>query len=202
MIQPPVAAGAEHHCRRNRNRRLARAVELSLRGATLLGESNALLRRIAEISQRTISANYQYTQLLLDWSNNQHQHPLQARHDRQASQQAARRIARQASRAALDIAALVDNLAPAWRRGIADAAPPPAANLSQLAARVLAVACQVERLARLPSPAQHELAALARSMQGMREIAQRNIQIAQRAAASVERILREALHFSRRLAQP
>ncbi len=61
------------------------------------------------------------------------------------------------------------------------------------------------RLARLPLTLQrerqerHELAALARSMQGMRNIAQRNIQVVQRSAASVERMQHEALRFVRKL---
>ncbi|MYN30255.1 hypothetical protein, partial [Duganella levis] len=60
---------------------------------------------------------------------------------------------------------------------------------------------QVERLARQPAADRGELAALARAMQGMREIAGRNIQVARRSAASVERIQLEALRFARRLAQ-
>ncbi|MYN29147.1 hypothetical protein, partial [Duganella levis] len=117
MSQPLVHAGSAPAC--PSQRRLARAIELSVRGTELLSDSNALLRRIAEISQRTIEANYQYTQLLLDWSSSQGgQHPLQAQHDRRASHDAAWRIARRATRAALDIGALVDGVAPAWRRGV------------------------------------------------------------------------------------
>lgn len=181
-------------------RRLARAVELSVRGTELLSESNALLRRIAEISQRTVDGNDQYTRLLLDWSSSQSDlHPLRAQRDRQASHDAAWRIARQATRAALDIGVLVDGVAPAWRRGVA-APTAHVTNLHDMALRILAVAAQVERLARYPLADHGEVAALARSMQTMREIARRNIQVARRAAASVERVQLEALRFVRRLA--
>lgn len=180
--------------------RLSRAVELSVRGTELLGDSNLLLRQIAEISQRTIAANHQYTQLLLEWSNNQNSHhPLQSQHDRLASQDAARRIAQQATRAALDIGVLVDGVAPVWRRGLGEAAPH-VTNLNDLALRIVAVALQVERLARRPSADRPALDALVQSMQGMREIAQRNIAVAQLSAASVARIQVEALRFARKLA--
>ena len=181
-------------------RRLARAVELSVRGTELLSESNALLRRIAEISQRIIAGNHQYTQLLLDWSSRQRdQHPLQAKRDRRASHDAAWRIARQATRAALDIGVLVDGVAPAWRCGVA-ASTAHVTNLNDMALRILAVTVQVERLVRHSAAADSEVAALARAMQGMREIAHRNIHVARRSAAGVERLQLEALCFARRLA--
>lgn len=182
------------------NRRLSRAIELSVRGTELLSESNALLQQIAEISQRTIEANHQTTQLLLDWHGSQSgRHPLQAQRDRQASRDAAWRIAQRATRAALDIAVLVDGAVPAWRRAMAPSAAP-VTNLSDMALRILAVAAQVERLARQPAAERQALAALAAAMQGMREIAQCNMQVARRSAASVERIQIEALRFARALA--
>lgn len=198
MIQPQAHVAPASFC--HANRRLARAVELSVRGTELLSESNALLRRIAEISQRIIQGNHLYTQLLLDWSRSQSgRHPLQAKRDRRASHDAAWRIARQATRAALDIGALVDGVLPAWRCGVA-ASTAHVTNLNDMALRILAVSVQVERLARHPAADGGEVAALARSMQGMREIARRNIQVARRYAAGVERIQLEALRFARQTA--
>ncbi|WP_166454821.1 hypothetical protein [Duganella aquatilis] len=124
---------------------------------------------------------------------------LQSRHDKQASLDAVRRIARRATRAALDIGTLVDGREPAWRRGIGV----PVAhvtNLDDLAARILVVTVEVERLARLPFSDQRELGTLVQAMHGMRQIAQRNIEVAQRSVASVERIQGEALRFARQLA--
>lgn len=183
----------------HRKRRLSRAIELSVRGTELLTESNTLLRRIAEISQRTMESNHQYTQLLLNWSTSGSQHPLQSRYDKQASLDAAWRIAQRATRAALDIGVLVDGREPAWRRGIGDPAPP-VTTLDDLAARIVAVTVQVERLARQPFSDRQELDSLVQAMHGMREIAERNIQVAQRSVTSVERIQGEALRFARKLA--
>lgn len=198
MNQPLAQAPCAPSCLGNR--RVARAVELAVRGTELLSDSNALLRRIAGIAQRTIAANEQYTRLLLDWQHHQRaRHPLQAQRDRQASHDAAWRIARRATRAALDIGVLVDGVAPAWRRGVA-APGGHVTNLSDMALRILALAVQVERLARQPAAGRAELAALVGAMQGMRDIAQRNIQVARRSVASVERIQIEALRFARRLA--
>lgn len=194
---PALPARSEPSC--HGNRRLSRAVELSVRGTELLGESNALLRRIAEISQRTTEANRQYALLLLDWSaRHSGQHPLQVPRDRRASHDASLRIARRATRAALDIGVLADGVAPAWRRGI-NGAELRVTNLNDLALRIAAVTAQVERIARRPAARGQELAALAAAMRSMRDIARQNIQVARRSAAGVESILHEALRFARRL---
>ncbi|MRW92913.1 hypothetical protein GJ699_23220 [Duganella sp. FT80W] len=176
---------------------LSRAIELSIRGAELLADSNGVLRRIAELSHRATQANQRYAQLLLDWSSKRGvQHELQSAHDRKASLEAATRIAQRATRAALDIATLVDGRRPAWLRGI-ERSPSYAQNLTELFARLATVTAEVERLARRPAPHQHELEVLAHSLQGMRKVSRQNIEVGKRSIAGIERIQSEAMQFVR-----
>lgn len=196
-MPPHDQAGAAAGTACCRSQRLVRGAQLADQAARLLADSGELLKRVVDISHSTMHRNHHGANVLRDWSARaQGGRAGDAGREREAALGEARLIAQCATRATLDIGALVGGAAQPWRRHLRK--PGPAGpNLSDVLARIVALCGEAERLSPSGDPRQHEVEDLVRTLWSIRELALRNMAVATLSAAAAERIQHEALNFVR-----